>query len=47
MGTLLSGAMFLVGGMQACLLTSTALVAAAFLVSTHLPPPPRQLQQAS
>jgi hypothetical protein len=46
-GTLLSGAMFLVGGMLACLLTSTALVAAAFLVSTHLPPPPRQLLQAS
>jgi predicted MFS family arabinose efflux permease len=46
-GTLLSGAMFLVGGMQACLWTSTALVAAAFLVSTRLPTPPRQLQQAS
>jgi hypothetical protein len=43
-GTLLSGGMFLVGGMQACLWTSTALVAAAFLVSTRLPTPPRQLK---
>ena len=46
-GTLLSGAMFLVGGMQACLWTSSALVAAAYLVSTHLPAPPRQLQATS
>ncbi|MFN9570972.1 MAG: organoarsenical effux MFS transporter ArsJ [Cyanobacteriota bacterium] len=46
-GTLLSGAMFLVGGMQACLWTSTALVAAAALVSTRLPAPPRQLQAAN
>jgi predicted MFS family arabinose efflux permease len=45
-GTLLSGAMFLLGGMQACLWTSTALVAAAFLVSTRLPTPPRQLKPA-
>jgi MFS family permease len=40
-GTLLSGAMFLLGGMQACLWTSTALVAAAALVSIQLPAPPR------
>jgi predicted MFS family arabinose efflux permease len=45
-GTLLSGGMFLVGGMQACLWTSTALVAAAFLASTRLPTPPRQLKPA-
>ncbi|MFM7674000.1 MAG: organoarsenical effux MFS transporter ArsJ [Synechococcus sp.] len=41
-GTLLSGAMFLKGGLPACLWTSTALVAAAALVSTRLPVPPRQ-----
>jgi hypothetical protein len=46
-GTLLSGAMFLVGGLQACLWTSSFLVAAAFLVSTRLPAPPRQLQPLS
>jgi predicted MFS family arabinose efflux permease len=40
-GTLLSGAMFLLGGMQACLWTSTALVAAAALVSSRLPAPPQ------
>ncbi|MEB3199998.1 MAG: organoarsenical effux MFS transporter ArsJ [Synechococcaceae cyanobacterium] len=45
-GTLLSGAMFLVGGLQACLWTSTVLVAAAALVSTRLPTPPRQIQPA-
>jgi len=39
--------MFVAGGMQACLWTSTALVAAAFLVSTRLPAPPRQLQAAN
>jgi MFS family permease len=43
-GTLLSGGMFLVGGLQACLWTSSLLVAAAFLVSTRLPAPPRPLQ---
>ncbi len=42
-GTLLSGAMFLLGGLQACLWTSSLLVAAAALVSTRLPAPPRQL----
>ncbi|MEI7953205.1 MAG: hypothetical protein WCH37_11100, partial [Synechococcaceae cyanobacterium ELA182] len=46
-GTLLSGAMFLLGGMPACLWTSSLLVAAAALVSTRLPPPPRQLQVAA
>jgi MFS family permease len=43
-GTLLSGGMFLVGGLQACLWTSSLLVAAAFVVSTQLPAPPRQLR---
>ena len=47
LGTLLSGALFLVGGMQACLWTSSVLVAGAFLVSTRLPMPPRQLQSAN
>jgi hypothetical protein len=47
LGTLLSGGMFLLGGMQACLWTSSFLVAAAFLVSTRLPTPPRQLPAAS
>ena len=44
-GTLLSGAMVLVGGLQACLWTSTLLLAAAWLVSGRLPepkPPARQ-----
>ncbi|MEB3361792.1 MAG: hypothetical protein VKI42_06665 [Synechococcaceae cyanobacterium] len=43
---LLSGAMVPVGGMQACLWTSRALVAAALLVGSRLPTPPRQLQAA-
>ena len=46
-GTLLSGALFVVGGMQACLAASALLVAAAFLVSTRLPNPPRHLQPVS
>jgi MFS family permease len=46
LGTVLSGALFLVGGLQACLWTSALLVAAAFLVSTRLPAPPRQGSQA-
>jgi hypothetical protein len=46
LGTVLSGALFLVGGLQACLWSSTLLVAAAFLVSTRLPAPPRQGSQA-
>ena len=46
-GTLLSGALFVFGGMQACLAASALLVAAAFLVSTRLPNPPRHLQPGS
>lgn len=38
LGTVLSGALFLFGGMQACLWASSLLVAAAWLVSTRLPP---------
>jgi hypothetical protein len=38
LGTLLSGALFLVVGMQACLWVSSALVAAAWLVGCRLPP---------
>jgi MFS family permease len=37
LGTLLSGALFLTGGMQACLWMSCALVALAFATSTRLP----------
>jgi hypothetical protein len=43
LGTVLSGALFLVGGLQACLWSSALLVALAFAVSTRLPTPPRQL----
>jgi predicted MFS family arabinose efflux permease len=43
-GTLLSGGMILLGALQACLWTSSLLVAPAFLVSTRLPAPPRQLR---
>jgi MFS family permease len=45
-GTLLSGALFLVGGIQACLWASAVLVALAFAVSIRLPTPPRQLRAA-
>jgi len=38
LGTVLSGALFLFGGMQACLWASCLLVGAAWLVSTRLPP---------
>jgi predicted MFS family arabinose efflux permease len=38
LGTLLSGALFLLGGMQACLWMSCVLVAVAFATSTRLPP---------
>ncbi len=38
-GTLLSGALFLAGGMQACLWASTALVGLAFITSSRLPAP--------
>ena len=40
-GTLLSGALFLVGGLQACLWASCLLVALAFLSGIRLPPPLR------
>jgi MFS family permease len=43
-GTLLSGALFLVGGQQACLWASALMVALAALVSLRLPQPPRQTQ---
>jgi MFS family permease len=43
LGTVLSGALFLVGGLQACLWSSAVLVALACLASTRLPTPPRQL----
>ena len=42
LGTVLSGALFIVGGLQACLWSSALLVALAALVSTRLPAPPRQ-----
>jgi hypothetical protein len=42
LGTLLSGGLFLVGGMQACLWASSLLVALAFLAGMRLPPPLRQ-----
>jgi len=42
LGTVLSGALSLVGGLQACLWCSSLLVAVAFAVSTRLPTPPRQ-----
>jgi len=42
LGTVLSGGLFLIGGLQACLWSSAVLVALAFAVSTRLPTPPRQ-----
>ncbi|MEB3316861.1 MAG: organoarsenical effux MFS transporter ArsJ [Cyanobacteriota bacterium] len=47
LGTVLSGALFLLGGLQACLWSSALLVALAFAASTRLPTPPRQLTSAS
>ena len=44
LGTVLSGALFMVGGLQGCLWSSAVLVALAALVSSRLPTPPRQLQ---
>jgi hypothetical protein len=41
LGTVLSGALFLVGGLPVCLGASAVLVALAALVSSRLPPPPR------
>lgn len=46
-GTLLSGALFLVGGIQACLWASAVMVGLAALVSMRLPQPPRQLAPAT
>ena len=46
LGTVLSGALFMLGGLQACLWTSALFVGLAFLVSTRLPTPPRQLSAA-
>ena len=46
-GTLLSGALFLVGGIQACLWASALMVGLAALVSLRLPQPPRQLAPAT
>ncbi|MFM7454430.1 MAG: MFS transporter, partial [Cyanobium sp.] len=46
-GTLLSGALFLVGGIQACLWASAVMVGLAALVSLRLPQPPRQLAPAT
>ncbi|QVL53886.1 MAG: organoarsenical effux MFS transporter ArsJ [Cyanobium sp. M30B3] len=46
-GTLLSGALFLVGGIQACLWASAVMVGMAALVSLRLPQPPRQLAPAT
>ncbi|MEA5391414.1 organoarsenical effux MFS transporter ArsJ [Cyanobium gracile UHCC 0139] len=43
-GTLLSGGLFLVGGIQACLWASALMVGLAALVSLRLPQPPRQAQ---
>ena len=43
LGTVLSGALFLVGGLPACLWTSALLVGLAFAASTRLPTPPRQV----
>jgi MFS family permease len=45
-GTLLSGGLFLVGGLQTCLWASALMVALATLVSLRLPTPPRQLAPA-
>jgi hypothetical protein len=45
-GTVLSGAVFLRGGLPACLWTSALLVAAAWLVSSRLPAPPASLSSA-
>ena len=47
LGTVLSGALFLKGGLQACLWCSALLVALAFAASTRLPTPPRQLGAAA
>ena len=47
LGTLLSGAVFLWGGLVACLWISTVLVALAWLAGTRLPAVPRQPVQSA
>ncbi len=42
LGTILSGGMYVIGGMQACLWSSTLLIALAYAVSMQLPNPPRK-----
>jgi hypothetical protein len=46
LGTVLSGALFLMGGLQTCLWASCGLVAAACLVSSRLNEPPRHGNEA-
>ena len=46
LGTVLSGALFLMGGLQTCLWASCGLVAAACLVSSRLNEPPRRGNEA-
>jgi predicted MFS family arabinose efflux permease len=46
LGTVLSGALFLMGGLQTCLWASCGLVAAAYLVSSRLNEPPRRGNEA-
>ena len=46
LGTVLSGAVFVAGGLQACLWCSALLVALAAVVSSRLPAPPRPRQPA-
>jgi hypothetical protein len=46
LGTLLSGGVFLVGGLQACLWCSALLVGLSWLTTWKLPLPPRQLAPA-
>jgi MFS family permease len=41
LGTLLSGWLYLQGGLPACLWISTLLLGLSFLSSLQLPPPPR------
>jgi hypothetical protein len=44
LGTVLCGALFLGGGLQACLGSAALLVVLAFAASIRLPAPPRQLR---
>ena len=47
LGTVLSGTLFMLGGLQTCLWSSAIMVALAAVVSTRLPTPPRQLIETS